>query len=614
MSDYVLALLNAVLFAILIFFCILLVLTIVIFFVAGFNFRRALNYATPLFVAFDAQMDRWHRVMTLAIIGLTVLAVGAHKDLTHYIFRVPSPSSPTGEWGLAIFGLWFLMFSADVLRFAGFPPALRPQTRSTTATKYQWIGLLLGLSAIPLVIVISRTTAHYLILPVFLAAIFATVLLYGGYVFHFSRELARSAYDSALLVEHRDWDELKLPTEQGSADIRFVHVTDVHLTEKAGSRNENEPSGNGRLENFNQELGGLRFRWLFITGDLVDHGRELEWKEARELLASFRQKNPDVRIAIAPGNHDLATAYNTSDAFFAASVARKRKTSEPISDGTYLERYLRNCSELNTGLLSGAGIPLETVLASKVEAASEIVAHWIAISAAEIPAADAWDRLAQRAVDAFPRTERNGWAETFSKKTVRPIPDYFREMLLPLIWRSEWFEHFPLYQIDRENREAVIVLNSNAPDPTLIGSAWGEMGQDQLDRLAKLLKELRGFTVYVLCHHAPFRWSGAGPPTGLKEIVGWSTSSVLADEIMQLEAALADFGHARGGEIVFLCGHRHGGPTRETMSGKWRDMTVIEAASFANPQTQIAVGWRDHSATPNVMGSSPLDLRFSVRH
>jgi hypothetical protein len=602
-SEYVLLILNAALFGMMQFTAVLLALVVLFLCLARFRLRRALNYATPVVVALEAQINRYSRVFTLCLVLLTVMMFINHKHISDYAIGRPLLGSREAIWGMGIFGFWFMLFLSDSLRYGGFPPALPPTFRTDVSTKFHLMAFSMGLA---LIFWANTVTA-----PIFWMIVGGSGALYGAYVLHLSYGLANRAYSNALLAtaEESECDQ----DRESLGDLRFVHVTDLHITKKGESRNESEPPGNMRLESLGRELPNLPLAWLFATGDLVDHGREEEWQEACALLKAIQNERPGLRILVAPGNHDLATAYNTLDAVFALSVARRRR-SQPQSSGIYLQRYLRFASELEPQLKTHAGDVLEKVLASKATVGQEIVDRWMEIAEAGVPSLVQCERLADQAAKAYPETSKDGWAAAFARKPLRPIPAYFKETLEPMLWRSEWFAHFPLQLRDDDAREAVVILNSNAPDPTLYGSAWGELGAEQLTRLTALLDTLNEFTVYLLCHHAPFRWSTGKPPTTPSAIKDWATSSVLTDDIAKLRDAIVAF-RTRGArnELIFLCGHRHGGEGSQTLIGQWDGGQVIEGASFADPRTRLASGWKGQQITLRVLSTPFLPVSSQPR-
>lgn len=577
MSETVIAGITAVLLAITQFVVLLLALMLVFWCAAGFRVRRAINYATPVFVAVESLMDRYSVALKWGVLILIGLSIAQGLDLSAITFSVPALESQAGRWGLGLFGIWAMLFLADVLKYGGFPPAVSAELRSDTILKFQWMALLMGVGLIFL-----STAASPL---VFWSFVILTGLFYFGFVFHYSYRLASVAFWHALPVT------VEAPaTLPADAPIRFVHLTDLHITKECEPRNEPEPPGNWRLKALDQELPSRPISWLLITGDLADHGREDEWQESRKLLQALQTARPGLRVVVAPGNHDLATAYNSADAFFAISIARRQRRSQPHSDGTYLRRYLQFASDLEPQLRTCTGERVKDVLAAKAAACERLIAGWELLQQGGAPAQAACEQLAQEAVAAFPTTSKDGWAIEFARKPLRPIRAHFEEILVSLLWRSDWFAHFPLSLCDRETGEAVVILNSNAPDPTLFGSAWGQVGTEQLTRLGELLGKLEVPTIYLLCHHAPFRWVDSRPPASFGAVRDWATSAVLANEIASLRTAVRN-AHAAGKEILFLCGHRHGGEGKQTLLGSWDGGRVVEGASFAEAATRLAAGW-----------------------
>jgi UDP-2,3-diacylglucosamine pyrophosphatase LpxH len=52
---------------------------------------------------------------------------------------------------------------------------------------------------------------------------------------------------------------------------------------------------------------------LAVIGDTIDHALDEEWSEAIAMLDSLHRSG--TRVVLAPGNHDLAIAYDPVKAF-----------------------------------------------------------------------------------------------------------------------------------------------------------------------------------------------------------------------------------------------------------------------------------------------------------
>lgn len=100
----------------------------------------------------------------------------------------------------------------------------------------------------------------------------------------------------------------EFPSTPTPADIEFVHLSDLHLT---GSVDENtiegNPSGDGFLPSYVEQVAKLGPRMTLISGDMTDGGDLHQWRAVSAALQPLGRKT---KIICAPGNHDLSTAYS----------------------------------------------------------------------------------------------------------------------------------------------------------------------------------------------------------------------------------------------------------------------------------------------------------------
>lgn len=534
----------------------------VLFLIRGrFSPSRTWNYLTPVFVAFERFLNRFMLVGRIALFAMLAGSAAAFSE------KIPPPDAQTRLVGEKIFGLWWMIFLAETLQAAGFPPALSEEARVKARLGMGSVAVLLGVSQIfvrgPYVLIIGTLSLYYIAL-----------------VFFQTWRLARSNYWSA-----REASPVE-PRFTPAIRPHFLHVTDLHVT-AAKPRVEPGVAGNRRLFACAGAIGRSGPAWLFVTGDVADHGREDEWKIAAEQLQSIKAVSDSVRIIIAPGNHDLGTAYNTSAAMFSQWVARVQKSVLPIADGTYLRRYLRFASQLEPDLNTADGGSIAALIARDAEGEAEVRELWKKFAATK-DESDA-RTLLERGRVRYPEISEEHWVDTIGRSHWRA----FEEVLVPQFWQLRWFSLFPLYVADPGSPELVIVMNSVAPDPTHGGGAWGKIGAEQIARFAGIVDTFLPERVYVLCHHAPVRWRGDRPPALLhpKESEEWSATSVIADDVASLAKAMAEIGKAHDAEMIFLCGHRHGGPRHETRVGTWEGGLIIEGASFADAGTAFGAGW-----------------------
>jgi len=526
--------------------------------------RRTWNYLTPVVAAFDLLAKRCLAAITVAVIVVTTTR-GMPDGATLW----PAEGSLEQRWGERIFGTLSVLFVAETLWSAGYPPSLELSTRIHNIQAFRMMAVILSLG--PLV-----WPGYYL------TGMLLSSAVYVGFALHYGRRLAISNYRGSDAVT-----PLPLTTPTVDADLVFVQVTDLHLTAtSAGTRVEPGVPGNSRLATLGTRLTGRRLRWLFVTGDLVDHGRPDEWSEAVKLLEQVRKAAPGVHIILVPGNHDLGTAYNTGDAYGALLLARHRKLDLAEADSTYLLRYLSHAAQLEPELRTATGMRLGDFIADDAAAEAELLERLRALKTA--PSTEGRAAFAARGRALYADVDDVDWDVAGTLSSFR-----FEDLVVPGLWLRRWFKLFPLWWYDIKQDQAVMILNSVAPDPTHIGGAWGSVGEEQVARLRARLEIVGARRTFVLCHHAPARWADEPPPSrfAFGANIDWSTTSMLTEDVARLRAALAELQGMNGREILFLCGHRHGGRAHRPRVGWWAGGILVEGASFADLDTAVVAGW-----------------------
>src|SRR5439155_15791368 len=89
-----------------------------------------------------------------------------------------------------------------------------------------------------------------------------------------------------------------------------VLVSDAHITLAGRKLVQGGEGGNAQLEFLASrcvEHPATAPKFLLVTGDVIDRGLAEEWQLVLPTLKLVMQAG--VRVVIAPGNHDLATAY-----------------------------------------------------------------------------------------------------------------------------------------------------------------------------------------------------------------------------------------------------------------------------------------------------------------
>ncbi len=565
LSEYAWSLTIAVIFASTRVVIALACVVVFVWFVpARGNPRRAWNYLAPVWASFDLLIRRFFAIATVAVI-VVILTRGVPGGAIPW----PAQGSLEQRWGEKIFGMWWVLFVAEILWSAGFPPSLEPATRIHNIRAFRMMALILSLGL--------------LVWPgYYLTGALLTSAVYVAFVLHYGRRLAISSYRGSVAVT-----PLSLTTPPVDVDLVFVQVTDLHVTATpTATRVEPSVPGNKRLGTLDVRLKGRQLRWLFITGDLVDHGRPDEWSEAVRLLEPVRSSAPGMHIVLVPGNHDLGTAYNTGANLGAQLLARHRKRILAEADSTYLLRYLTYATQLDPALCAVTGVRLADIIAAAATAEAELLECLRVLETA--PTAEGRAEFAARGRALYADVDHVDWDAAATLSAFR-----FKDVVIPGLWLRRWFTLFPLWRHDEKQEESVVILNSVAPDPTHIGGACGSVGEEQVARLRALVNGVRARRTFVLCHHAPVRWTDEPPPLryAFGSNIGWSTTSMLPEDVARLREALSGLLRTNGSEIVFLCGHRHGGPAHRARVGSWPGGVLVEGASFADSDTAIVAGW-----------------------
>lgn len=380
--------------------------------------------------------------------------------------------------------------------------------------------------------------------------------------------------------------------EQSS--LLFLQISDVHAT----FPKDTEPvgggcAGNKELTRITQDIvEGRRIpRLLINTGDTVDRGRRDEWDLP---MSCFRRiKSAGVRVVIAPGNHDLVPSYDLVDATWA--VTRRRFLS-PEMDGARLFQYLSNASELEPDLKTCRGEVLKDLVDREERRFKDLVAawedarlkadtllgdkdlkphEWAAARAHKwVLAAHKWavdwaHRLAlqrlkkQRPAEAetiakdfsaracvlYPEWRESDWQRLLFDSTLQTM-----EWAIPYrLWQNRWAELFPLSIEIPEHEIEILILNTTAKNARLGGSARGECGKDQLERLQQRLSSNQARIVFILAHHAPFRF-----PQEPNEPVfqRWGMLAHDPSESSIFSRLLLDAA-TKGKQLLLLSGHIH---------------------------------------------------------
>jgi len=402
-----------------------------------------------------------------------------------------------------------------------------------------------------------------------------------------------------------------------------LQVSDVHATTGGSRRTDGGPDGTASLEALSKAILRLKSPgFILLTGDIIDRGAKDEWVGVIPLMHKLREVG--WRILITPGNHDVATAYDPGIAEYFGSRATQKLR---LVDGRKLLRILECTAEMEPSIQTWDGPLLSEFTQNARQPVEELAKAWRAAreEALTVLRADpAVDRFLMRLLEkqgphhvfgnlwiSSPQTARSilDRIVDHAARVVRPAelgpmtadereaakwpfrhcPDW--DLPLRLVsshWAKLWFKPFPLRLFVPREQLEFLVLNSNAPEPGLLGSAFGYLGSGQLERLRTAVSNTSSRTLVVLMHHPVCGWTsevGDQPDSFRVSAERWAMlahDSVEGRELTQVLETMAP-GTCRQ---VFLCGgHRHGiahaGPVQlDTGSSSSRRLWVMESAAL----------------------------------
>src|SRR5205085_4123774 len=141
-------------------------------------------------------------------------------------------------------------------------------------------------------------------------------------------------------------------------------------------------------------------------------------------------------------------------------------------------------------------------------------------------------------------------------------------------WIQLWSDAFPL-KLKTPEAEFLIV-NSVRPEPGLLGSAFGQLGDEQLGRLRKAASVTDAALLVVLMHHTICRWQQE--PTDATRalkvpVERWGTLGHHSAESEALATIFEDVPPPSCRRVLLCSGHRHA----ITRAGPWKGNTDREA-------------------------------------
>lgn len=83
--------------------------------------------------------------------------------------------------------------------------------------------------------------------------------------------------------------------------IGIIHLTDLHLEK---DKNNLSDKINSLCSVVNNEFSVIENRYLIISGDIVNHGKAVQYISAKEIIQNIMNENNIKKIVIVPGNHD----------------------------------------------------------------------------------------------------------------------------------------------------------------------------------------------------------------------------------------------------------------------------------------------------------------------
>jgi hypothetical protein len=358
----------------------------------------------------------------------------------------------------------------------------------------------------------------------------------------------------------------------------FVLTSDPHLTSNNARRTDGDTGGNSHLAQFIQDvLPQLRPTFLVITGDLIDHGYDGEWQAAMALLSGVPATG--VRVLLTPGNHDLATAYDPvlQWVYIGRSTEHAR-----VVDSRRILAFLREAAILEPDLRCCDGRRIPILLRDIEDQFDQFEKEWAAAcrqSTEQRHRSDeiVTDGLLRRAAEVLlPENRRNdeGLLIDLRSALMESRECRLDDDARAVRWIQLWSDAFPL-KLKTPEAEFLIV-NSVRPEPGLLGSAFGQLGNEQLGRIRKLASVTDAALLVVLMHHTICRWQQE--PTDATRaskvsVERWGTLGHHSAESEELAKIFEDVPPPSCRRVLLCSGHRHS----ITRAGPWKGNTDREA-------------------------------------
>jgi len=412
----------------------------------------------------------------------------------------------------------------------------------------------------------------------------------------------------------------------------ILHLSDLHLTATGAKRTEGGASGNDNLAWLTGNLvQSRRPKYLIITGDIVDTGSPLEWSQAGGILETLKEQG--MRVLTCPGNHDLATAYDDIGYFFVRAGAINR---QPLVNGSKLVAYLEMAVKLEPELRY-EDTPLADILKREVQPAREIAEEWqkaadsaherltalsstsptkpkrkgqpsdlLALQRVDWPLASAFlNPLVERAMEYFSPPEflsgsaaRERWVRDFTQRSSCA----FSLIETAVRWSRLWTQVFPLRLYAEQEEIEFFIVNSVAPDSGALGSAFGRLASEQINRLKRYLLSTKAKVAVILMHNPICGWDEETKDRHSRfrvDVQRWGLLAHDANECQQLVEIMNSNSNETLRQILLCVGHRHG------------SSRIGRPRQYANDPILESSGWILESAALPDLSISPRSDRTS---
>jgi hypothetical protein len=519
--------------------------------------------------AFGAPYLGW----AVILCGIVIVGTG-NADL---LFQFPSPGSVDRDWAetFATLGLFLWMTSglAGVGGTAILNVGLTSGEDVKLARHMQHATLMLVCCCLLLPSILWP--GPLAVFGVFAALASAVILHFNGIRLVAFIRRSRSPRASALAL---------LPCVKRPYAI---HVSDVHYTMEGSDLIQGGTGGNKQLRLVVNRWKGDRSvapTFVLLTGDVIDRGRAEEWREVSPLLIQLKQSG--IRVILAPGNHDLATAYDHAVAYPLMAKSSRRLR---VVDTHRIRDYLAIAAELEPGLVSYDGRPVAQLIREEEQQFTTFIETWRSAAAA----AATYLNKGRTPSDAHPaslaalrRSDPAQAAQILESVLDRAaavlgsqdlswaresLADYLcsrRQFTLDpvteqgLRWRRFWYGCFPLRVVDETSQVEFVIVNSNEPEPGLFGSGFGRLGTSQLERLKDIVAACTAQTLIILMHHPICGWvqetDDQHGPLWRVNLDRWAFLAHETRECHQVIELLGQHLPEACTRIYLSCGHRHG--------------------------------------------------------